>query len=325
MGFRFATPVVVSFGEESFFLDRDLKVFSSTPGYAITRLDGSEVSSSNVVQACVSTQINFDDLDNPPINLVIVDNANKLKVDKSLKSYLDGLDSKDTSAILVGVFRSASVTGPWSKLGPKAEVREHKKLKTWDNNNEVVQWIQNETARVGLKVDSKVASSMFQIAGDDLYRLSSEIHKLKLLVGKGLVTLEHLNLVMTPSSTVASWDVSDSVFHKNWKKALNQVSIIFRYAVDDPSLMILGALIKGVERLFVARSMLDKGVTHDEIAGRLGMHPYRFKMSVLPQAEKQTTARLVSNMQMLSKLDVDLKRTSHRRTLVELAVYDLAS
>lgn len=325
MGFRFTTPVVVSFGEESFFLDRDLKVFSNAPGYAVTRLDGSEVNSSKVVNACVSTQINFDDLDNPPVNLVIVDNANKLKVEKSLKSYLEGLDPKDMSAILIGVFRSASVTGPWSKLGPKAEVREHKKLKTWENNNEVVQWIQNETARVGLKVDSKVALLMFQVAGDDLYRLSSEIHKLKLLVGKGVVTLEHLNLVMTPSSTIASWDVADSVFHKNWKKALSQVSTIFKYAVDDPSLMILGALIKGVERLFVARSMLDKGVTHDEIAGRLGMHPYRFKMSVLPQAEKQTTARLVSNMQMLSKLDVDLKRTSHRRTLVELAVYDLAS
>ncbi len=89
--------------------------------------------------------------------------------------------------------------------------------------------------------------------------------------------------------------------------------------------MILGALIKSVERLFVARSMLDKGVSHDDIAGRLGMHPYRFKVSLLPQVERQTTSRLVSNMQMLSRLDVDLKRTSHRRTLVELAVYELAS
>ena len=89
--------------------------------------------------------------------------------------------------------------------------------------------------------------------------------------------------------------------------------------------MILGALIKGVERLFIARSLLDKGVSPDDIAGRMGMHPYRFKKAVLPQAERQTVARLVSNMQMLSRLDVELKRTSHRRTLVELAVYELAS
>ena len=325
MAFRFTTPVVVSFGEEPFFLDQDLKLFGKSTGYAITRLDGSEVNSSKVVQALVSSQINFDDLDNTPVNLVIVDNANKLKVEKALKGYLDSLEPKDLSAILVVVSRSASVTGIWAKLGDKAVVREHKKLKTWDNNNEVVKWVQDESARVGLKVDPRVALAMYQVAGDDLYRLSSEIHKLKLLVGKGAVTLEHLNLVMTPSSTVASWDVADSVFLKNWKRALSQVSTIFKYAVDDPSLMILGALIKGVERLFVARSLLDKGVTHDEVAGRLGMHPYRFKMSVLPQAEKQTTAGLVRNMQMLSRLDVDLKRTSHRRTLVELAVYDLAS
>jgi DNA polymerase-3 subunit delta len=210
-------------------------------------------------------------------------------------------------------------------LGTKAVIREYKKLKTWDNNNEVVKWVQEESARVGLKLSQSTANAMFQVAGDDLYRLSSEIHKLKLLVGKGEVTLEHLHLVMTPSSTVASWDVANSVFLRNWKKALSQVATIFKFASEDPSLMILGALIKGVERLFVARSMFDKGVTPDDIAGRLGMHPYRFKMSLLPQVEKQTTARLISNMQMLSRLDVDLKRTSHRRTLVELAVYELAS
>jgi DNA polymerase III delta subunit len=325
MGFRFTTPVVVSFGEEDFFLDRDIKMFSGASGFAVTKLEGSEVGSSKVMSALVSSQINFDDLDNSPTNLVIVDNANKLKVEKGLKGYLDDLDPKDLSAILVVVFRSASVSGVWSKLGPKAIVREYKKFKTWENNNEVVKWLQEEAIRLGLKLDQRVAADMFQVAGDDLYRQSSELQKLRLLVGRGEVTREHLSLVMTPSSTVASWDVADSVFNRNWKKALHQVSTIFKYATEDPSLMILGALIKGVERLFVARSMLDKGTTHDEVAGRLGMHPYRFKLSVLPQAEKQTTTRLVSNMQMLSRLDVDLKRTSHRRTLIELAVYDLAS
>lgn len=325
MAIRFTTPVIVSFGEEPFFLDRDIKLFGSAKGYAVTYLDGSEVSGAKIVNTCVTNQINFDDLENSPTNLVIVDNAQKVKVDKSLKSYLDTLEPKDLSAILVGVFRAASVTGVWSKLGSKALLREYKKLKTWDNDNEVVKWVQEEAARFGLKIDQQVAKGMFQVAGDDLYRLSSEIGKLRLLIGKGQVTLEHLNLVMTPASNIASWDVADSVFMKDWKKALSRVATVFKYASEDPSLMILGALIKGVERLFVARSLLDKGVPPDDVAGRMGMHPYRFKKAVLPQAEKQTVARLVTNMQMLSRLDVELKRTSHRRTLVELAVYELAS
>lgn len=325
MGFRFTTPVVVSFGEESFFLDQDIKLFAKATGYAITRLDGSEVSGSKIVTMCVSSQINFDDLDNSPNNLVIVDNAQKVKLDKSLKSYLENMNAKDLSAILVGIFRTSSVTGAWAKLGNKAVFREYKKLKTWDTDNEVVKWVQSESARISLKVDRNIALTMFRVAGDDLYRLSSEIHKLKLLVGNGEVTLKHLDLVMAPSDNTASWDIADSVFLKNWKRALNQVAKVFKYAPEDPSLMILGALIKGVERLFVARSMLDKGISHDEIAGRLGMHPFRFSKTVLPQAEKQTVRGLVSNMQMLSRLDVELKRTSHRRTLVELAVYELAS
>ena len=325
MAIRFTTPVVVSFGEEPFFLDRDIKMFGGSQGYAITYLDGSEVSGSKVVSTCLTPQINFDDLDNSPTNLVIVDNAQKVKVDKALKSYLEGLEAKDLSAILVGVFRAASVTGAWSKLGPKAIIREYKKFKTWDDNNEVVRWVQDEAARLGLKIDNTIGTFMYKVAGEDLYRLSSELHKLKLLLGKGTVTKEHLDLVMAPTSNLASWDVADSVFLKNWKKALVQVAQIFKYASEDPSLMILGALIKGVERLFVARSLLDKGLSHDDVAGRLGMHPYRFKKAVLPQAERQTVVGLVRNMQMLSRLDVDLKRTSHRRTLVELAVYELAS
>jgi DNA polymerase III delta subunit len=325
MGFRFTTPIVVSFGEEPFFLDRDIKMFGGATGYAITYLDGNDVNGAKVVHSCTANQINFDDLDNSPTNLVIVDNAQKIKIDKALKSYLENTEASDLSSILVAVFRAASVTGAWSKLGPKAVIREYKKLKTWDDNNEVVKWVQDEAARLGLKIDNTIGTFMYKVAGDDLYRLSSEVHKLKLLLGKGTVTKEHLDLVMTPTSNLASWDVADSVFLKNWKKALVQVAQIFKYASEDPSLMILGALIKGVERLFVTRSLLDKGVPPDDIAGRLGMHPYRFKKAVLPQAERQTVARLVSNMQMLSRLDVELKRTSHRRTLVELAVYELAS
>lgn len=325
MGFRFTTPVVVSFGEEPFLLDRDLNSFRDQPKHAVTYLDGEEVNDTKVVSACESYLIDYDDPTNIRPRVVVVDNANKVKVEKGLKSYLDSREIGDVSSVLAVVIRAASLTGVWAKLGPKATIREHKKFKTWDNNNEVVKWIIEESARLSLNLDRSIAIAIFQVDGDDLYRISSELKKLKTLVGKSPVTTEHLHLVMTPASTIASWDVVESAFLKNYKKAFNQISTIFKFAVEDPSIMILGALMKGAERLFVARSMMEKGSSHDEIAGRLGMHPYRFKMSLLPQVEKQTIRGLVRNMQMLSNLDVELKRTSHRRTLVELAVYDLAS
>jgi DNA polymerase III delta subunit len=95
---------------------------------------------------------------------------------------------------------------------------------------------------------------------------------------------------------------------------------------DDPAMPVLYSMMKQAEKLFVTRAMLDAGVSHDDIAARLGMHPYRFKMSLLQQAGKHTKRRLASVMQNLCKLDVDLKRTSHsKRTLIEMAILDLAS
>jgi DNA polymerase-3 subunit delta len=325
MGYRFTTPVVVSFGEEPFLLDRDLNSFRDQKNYAVTLLNGSDVSDSEVVSTCETYQIDFDDPTNILPRVTVVDNANKLKADKRLKAYLDSRDLNDLSAVLAVVIRSASLPAFWAKFGARATIIEHKKFKTWDNNNEVVKWVLEEASRIKLSLSLQIAQAMFQVDGADLYRLSSELGKLKLLVGKSPVTVEHLRLVMTPTSTVESWDVAEATFLRNPKKALVMLSDLYRYATDDPSLMILGALIKGAERIFVARSILDKGAAPDEAAAGVGMHPYRFKLSLLPQVEKQTVRRLVTAMQKLCKLDVDLKRTSHRRTLIELAVLDLAS
>ncbi len=327
MGYRFTTPVVVSFGEEPFLLDRDLNSFRDQKNYAVTTLDGSssDVSESTIISACETYQIDYDDPFNIQPRVVVLDNGHKIKPDKHFKTHVEKRDPKDVSSVLAVVIRAATVPAFWTKLGSRVTLIEHQKLKTWDNNNEVVKWIIEEAERLKLNLSPQIAKAMFQVDGDDLYRLSSELGKLKLLVGKSAVTIDHLKLVMTPTSTVESWDVSEAAFLRNPKKALFLLSELYRYAAEDPSLMLLGSLIKGVERLFIARSMMDKGATPDDAAAGLGMHPYRFKKSLLPQVERQTVTRLVKAMQNLCKLDVDLKRTSHRRTLIELAILDLAS
>lgn len=325
MGYRFTTPLVVSFGEEPFLLDRDLNYFYDQSNYVVTRLDGFSVNEAVVVSSCETYQIDYDDPTNIQPRVIVLDNGHKIKPDKYLKSYLDSRDVDDVSSVLAVVIRSASVPTFWTKFGSKVTFIEHKKLKTWDDKNEVVAWIVEEAKRIRLDLSLQIAKVMFQVDGDDLYRLSSELGKLKLLVGKSQVTVEHLKLVMTPTSNVESWDVAESAFLREPKRALSRLSDLYRYSSEDPSLMILGALIKGVERIFVARSLMDKGATPDDAAASIGMHPYRFRKSLLPQVERQSVPRLVRAMQNLCKLDVDLKRTSHRRTLIELVVLDLAS
>jgi DNA polymerase III delta subunit len=327
MGYRFTTPFVVSFGEAEFFLDRDFNQFRDQPSRSVVVLDGKAVTDDELASVCSTMMVDLDDTASTKPRVVILDNAHKFKPEKAMKAYAESKGPRDLGCVLAAIVRSEKPLSFWLKLGDKATLHEHKKLKTWDNNNEVIKWLQDEAKSMKLGVDSRIAAIMYQIAGDDLYRLSSELRKLLLLLGPGVsVTVDHLKLVMSPGTTAEPWTVSEAAFEKNSKKALNALSSLYKHATEDPSLPVLYAMMRQAERLFVARSLLDRGAAPDDVAARLGMHPYRFKMSLLPLAGKHTLRGLSLAMQNLCKLDVDLKRTSHsRRTLLELAVLDLAS
>ena len=319
MAFRFPAPIVVSFGEEGFFLDRDLAAFRKQPDRSVIELDGYEVDEHEVVSAC--EQQSFDGRS----RVVIVDNAHKVKEGKTLKAFVESRNPKDLDAVLAMVFRSEKVGSTWSKNPGKVFVAERKKLKTFDNKNEVVEWIPVEAKKIGLKLHPSVPPAMFQIVGSDLYRIAAELRKLQLLTGTSEATLEHLKLVVTPAASSDVWQVLDAASAKDAKKAMNALSTLYRFAGDDPSVGLAYALMKQVEKLLLATSLLAKGAADDEIASRLGMHPWRCRSFFLPMARKHSVPRLCTAMRELCRLDVEVKRSAHKRTLVELAVLKLAS
>ena len=327
MPFRLTAPVVLSFGEEDFFLDRDIAWLRQYPNRDIVHLDGSDVDDGQVVSACETFSVDFDNPSSTKPRLVIVDNANKLKVDKRLKAYLDSRKKGDLSSVLAAVIHSEKLPAAWSKIDKSSVlVREHKKLKTWDNNNEVVKWANEEATRIKLRIEPKVALALFQFTGGDLYRIANELQKLSLLVGPGkLADLTHVQMVASRTAGSDPWEVVDAALVKDRKRAMNSLNSLYRFASEDPSILLVGTLAKGVEKAFVARSLLDRGCQADDVAARLGMHPFRYSKTVQIQAGKHTTKSLAGMMQKLSKLDVEVKSTSHRRTLIELAVLDLST
>jgi DNA polymerase-3 subunit delta len=324
--FRILSPVVVTYGEEPFLLDRDLDWYRKYPKRDITFLDGSEVTDDQVVSACESVSIDFDDPEKVTSRLVVVDNVNKIKSDKRLKAYLNSLQKGDLNTILAVVSRTEKIPALWSTLLPGiSTVREFKKLKTWDNNNEVVNWTMEEAKRLGFTLELESAKILFAVTGGDLYRINNELKKLFLLVGKGNTAgRNQVQLVASRTHGVDPWSLVDSALAKDKKGAMNGLNLIYKYASEDPSILLLASLMKGVEKVFLARSLLDKGKKPEEVASRLGMHPFRFQKTVLVQAGKHSVKSLASVMKKLAILDVELKRTAHRRTLMELAVLELS-
>jgi DNA polymerase-3 subunit delta len=321
MAFRFAAPVVVSFGEEDFFLDRDARAFREQPERAVIELDGSETSEADLVDVCSTVT-----MDARP-RVVVVDNAQGVKPGSVLKAYVEGLDARDVSKVLALVFRSGKLPAFWTKLAGKAQIREHKKLKTFETNNEVVKWISEEAKSLQLVVDSRIAAILFQVVGADLYRLSSELRKIRLLLDKGgTVTIDHLRLVVSPTATAEPFQVAEAAANKDPKRALDALSMLYKNGADDPTVPVAYSLMRQVEKLMVACALLKKGASDDEIAARLEMHPWRCRTFFIPMAKKHSVASLANVMRELCKLDVEIKRTgASKRTLLELTVLSLAA
>lgn len=311
---------VVSFGGEDYFLDQDLNRALGWKDRHVIQLSGEDVDENELVNLLEAGSLDGER------RLVILDDAHKLKGDKTLKAYIANKDAHDDSVVLVALVRSEKCPDVWVQAAKKGRLIEHKKLKTWDNNNEVIKWIEDECRRLGLVLDNGISNMLYQLVGSNLYRLAGEIRKLSVLLGKqARVGAEQVKLVISPSPTAEPYQVADAAFAKDSRKAMNLISTVYKVMGEDAHVPVTYALVRQVEKVILARYLLDKGVAEDEVATSIGMHPWRYKTQFSPIVQKHTMPSLVRHMGRIQKLDEDVKSaTRSKRTLVELVVLSIA-
>ncbi len=313
-------PFLVFYGGEDFLLDRDMDKARRWDGRSITLLDGIGMTDHELVSICCRNSMDGT------ARVVILDEAQKVKGDKALKNYIEDKDPSDLSVVLVAIVRSEKLSDVWSKAAQKGRSVERRKLKTWDNNNEVVAWIEQEASRLKVKLAKGVAAVLYEHVGGDLYRLASEIQKIALIAGEGNEAgAAHLKLTIAPTPSVEPWQVAEAAVAKDKRKAMNLLSLLYKTQGDEVNVPLVSSLMRQVEKLLVARQMINKGVSDDELAAYMGMKPFRCKHFFLPVVQKHGIVALVEHMTRLCQLDVDVKGSSKsKRTLVELAVLSIS-
>ncbi len=313
-------PFYVTYGGEDFLLDQDIERAHRWRGRRAVVLDGRETDEHALI----------DELDTPltdTLKTVILDHAQKVKEGKTLKAFFDKRDLTDEGCILLAVVRDEKLTSFWASVGKKGKITERKKLKSWESDNQVASWVSQEAGKIGLSLDDVAAEAIVRVAGTDLYRLASELRKLLLLVGKGVpVTPAHLSLVVTQGSTIDVFQVLDAASDRDVGRALKLLSRLYDQEGDAATISVVYGLMRQVEKLLVARLMLDRNADGDEIAARLAMHPWRCKQHFLPTVRKHSARGLGAVMQRLCQLDEDVKRGGRsKRTLLDLTLVMLAT
>lgn len=314
-----ARVVNVFFGEESYLLDRDLRRSLKWPQRHITSLDGESTSEDAIVSA-------LEDLPTDERGIVVVvDNAEQIKVKGDLLAHVATLDPKDASVVLVAICRCARLSKGWAELAEKGRAVEHPKLKSWERDKIKARAVKEAEAS-GLLLDDLAFDTLFTMYGEQTGLMANEIRKMALLLGKGgLITRDLVLSVCGRRIAVAPWDVSEAAFAKDPKRALRTASLLFQDKGDEVLVPIVASLMKQLEQVLIMRSMLDQKRTQESIAAALGIHPYRVEKE-LPVVRKHTVSGLLEQMKKLCELEIQVKGAAPaKRTLVELAVLSLAA
>lgn len=312
-------PFLVSYGVEGLLLDRDIDRVRAWSNRDVILLDGDGLSDHELVSICEAR--GFDTLP----RTIIVDDAQKMKGDKTLRGYIKDKSPTDLSTVLCAIVRTEKLPEVWSLTLPKGKGYEHRKLKTWDTNNEVLKWIAKEADRLRISLDKGVDALIYRYVGSDLYRLANEIKKLALIAGTGKVTQEHLKLVTSPTPTADQFQVAEATIAKDPKKALNALSVLYKTSGDEAHVLVASALMKQVERALVVRRLLDKGTSKEDISAAIGLKPWLVDNVIIPTARKHEVKALVRHMNRLCQLDIAVKGPSRsKRTLVELTILAIA-
>ena len=314
-----AGPFRIAFGSEDFLIDRFLDKGRNWKDRHVLELDGFATEDYELVDACTTAA--FDGAG----RVIIIDHAERVK-GPALVEYIAEVSATDDSLVVIAACRQERLPKHWKQAAAKGLAVSFPKFKPWETDKQVGR-IKAEAKLLGITLDAGVAELLLKVLGDDLRGIANELAKLVYLVKDDEpVSREHVAKVVAKVFPVEPWDVAEVAAAKNAKKAMTLLALLFKHLGEGVCVPVTFSLMKTVERLIIARQLLDQGEPVDLIATRLGMHAYAFKMSLLPLVKKHTVTKLRGEMARLCTLETLVKGPARsKRTHVELAVLSLAA
>lgn len=196
------------------------------------------------------------------------------------------------------------------------------KLKTYDNNNEVLSWILKEGENRNIDL-SRVVVGLFLNNGNCLRKLASEIEKLAVMTPSGCqVTPDIARSVMCFSAELTPKSVIDAICEGHTVKALTFYDRLQER--HDETGWILAYLQRHVSQQMRSDLLLESGISSDRAADIIGVHPYVYLKTFNQRRGLWPLAVLKKSFGSLCDLDVLHKQGVDIRCELEIEVMTLS-
>jgi DNA polymerase III delta subunit len=197
------------------------------------------------------------------------------------------------------------------------------KLKSFDDNNEVLRWIMTEGDRVKLDL-KRVATALFVNSGKSLRKLSSEIRKLSVTCKPGaIVSPEEAKSVMCFSADLTPKSVIDAICDGQPARALAFYDKL--QEGGDETGWVLAYLQRHVWQQLVIGLCGKVQLPEKDVASIVGIHPFVLRKMMESRTGLWSEASLSRSLNTLCDLDAAHRRSDPSvRLVLELEIARLS-
>ncbi len=177
-----------------------------------------------------------------------------------------------------------------SKLFKAVKAKGHiTELKVQDGAT-LKKWILGKVAKEKKKISESSIEFFLNKVGTDMEKIDGELEKLfSYTYERELITDKDIDEICTTHISTNIFAMIDAVANKEQRKALDLYYELL--AMKEPPMKILALLVKQYHMLYVTKSMVKKGFRQNEIAAKIGVHPYAVS-KYMNQSRKFSSAEL---------------------------------
>lgn len=261
-------------------------------------------------------------------NKVIVCEMSYFLTGKKVKSTLDhNLDRLIQYVNHPVDFSTLILVVPHDKLDERKKV-----VKTLKQSGEFVEcqsiverdlgeWLRYFKQIYQVEFSKRIEELLIQEVGTSLQLLESEIEKLSLYQGTGVISDEDAKALISHSAKASSFTLVDAVIKKDLALAINTYKHLVQ--LNEEEIGLLALLSSQFRTIYQVKTLREKGYQQKQIAQQIKVHPYVVKMAE-GRSKKFDLNQLYKALDLCAETDHAIKQGKmDKRLAFEMLLYQL--
>lgn len=189
-------------------------------------------------------------------------------------------------------------------------------------DRDIIPWLRRTAREMGMEMDGEACAYLFQMVGNSLQDLYSELEKLSLRHGKGHVGRRDVRELAIFSRAYTVFELMDEL---SFRRAESSLRVLNRFLEEEDrsgALKILGMLNRQIRLLSNTKGFLEQGGQIRDLPKKLGIPGFLGK-KIAQQSRKWRFEEFEDTLHLLYRSDGLLKRGSAERTVLENIVISM--